>query len=172
MKDQEREAARESLKQIAESDGSATERGRAETALIELGVQLVNGSELSAPSNPADSMAEAFLLQQQVDPLSGRFLRQTGRATFLNVRDTDIAVWMQSEWSRETDEKVHDEKYKRLRTMRDAASEVQMRYTMTVQDINPLVCELLGVDTSGGPDHQLDEGKKKYAKVAALDDVR
>jgi hypothetical protein len=53
LKEQEREAARESLKQIAESDGSATERGRAQTTLIELGVRLVNDGEPEVQSDPA-----------------------------------------------------------------------------------------------------------------------
>jgi hypothetical protein len=171
LNERERDAAKESLRQIAESDGSAAERGRAETALIELGV-VMNPGETAAQGNRADMMAEQFFLQYQLDPLSERFLRHVRHTSFLDVTDAQVADFMQREWSAEPDAKVHDEKYKRLKAVWDAATLVRARFAMVYESIDRRISELLGLDVGCDPESGLADAKEKYAKAAANLDAR
>ena len=134
----------------------------------------VTEANVPAPqNNPADNMAEQFLLEHPpLDPLSGRFLQQCGRATFLDITHAQVADFMQREWSREPDAEVHEEKYKRLREVWNAATLVRARFAMVYQSIDPRIAELLGLDVTCDPESGLADAKRKYAAIAANVDPR
>lgn len=166
--ERDRAAAIEILNDFT-ATGSVTARKRAAEALGEV---LEPGEAAPIAVEPVNPL-EAFLLACPLDPLSGRFLRHCRLATFLDVTHADLAQFMQLEWSSEPDEKLHDEKYKRLRAVWDAVTEVRGRFDLLYKDINPRIAELLGVDISRDPEEALATAKRDYIAVAAaMVDVR
>jgi hypothetical protein len=148
--------------------GSVTSRKRAAEALGEV---LEPGEAAPITSEPVNPLEE-FLLACPLDPLSVRFLRHSGRATFLAVTARDLAEFMQREWSVEPDDNIHRAKDKRLRAVWDAATEVRARFATVYESIDPRIAELLGLDVTCDPQSGLAEAKKNYAAVAANVDAR
>jgi hypothetical protein len=165
--ERDRAAAIEILSDFT-TTGSVTSRKRAADALGEV---LEPGEAAPIAVEPVNPLEE-FLLACPLDALSERFLRQRGRRTFLDVTDRDVAEFMQREWSAEPNHKRHDEKYKRLKAVWDAATLVRARFAMMYESIDPQISELLGLDVTCDPESGLADAKEKYAKAAANVDSR
>lgn len=159
--ERDRAAAIEILNDFT-ATGSVTARKRAAEALSEV---LEPGEAAPIAVEPVNPL-EQFLLACLVDSLSGRFLRHSGRATFLDVTHADVAQFMQREWSVEADPTIHVAKDKRLQVVWDATTEVRSRFDLLYKDINPVIAELLGVDLSRDPEEALATAKRDYIAVA------
>jgi hypothetical protein len=148
--------------------GSVTSRKRAAEALGEV---LEPGEAVPITAQPVNPLEE-FLLACPLDPLCVRFLRHSGRRTFVDVTGKDVAEFMQSEWPRELDDNLHRAKDMRLRAVWDATTLVRARFAMVYQSIDPRIAELLGLDVTCDPESGLADAKRKYAAIAANVDPR
>lgn len=169
----EREAARESLRNIARSDSSAVERSRAEAALAELGLpstdDLTKTTEPAAPSerDEAADRAEEFLRSVPLDAVARRCLEFSGKPTFLQARHDVICQFGETEDPRPSDEAI-----RRLHDLTTAASAVNV-YSVepgAQPDMHRLFVLLGLLDPTKDRAMALEAAQADYMKLATTKD--
>jgi hypothetical protein len=158
LTDAEREAAKESLRQIAAGDISAIERARAEATLAELGIAEAAPSETASQSGlgEAGRKTEAYLRTVPLDALASRFLAFAGHTTFHSVLPQDIDGFARQE-------KPSREETEGLQALSAGAWQVHASYVDPETEAN--LYQIISI--LGGAGVSLDDAKARYQAIAA-----
>jgi hypothetical protein len=174
MNEQERQAAKASLRQIAATSSSPVERSRAEEALAMIEPREIATTTAAISEDSAHIEAEAFLrLHPVIDSEAIRFLNWIGRASFLGIKDEEIALYLQRFSTDDLDDASRNDVAKRFRALRNTATNVLVwLQMMDTGDSEPTedqskIFALLGLDPHKKFGPRLAEAKKEYARVAA-----
>ena len=136
--------------------------------------QLEPSTRIASEANDYTNEVERFLIALKLDDLAERYLTECGARSFIDCsQGAGISEWwINAEWEKKPDRVNLERKLKRLRALRAAAFCVRdcwisLQHGNNKKRIDPVICELLGIDLSADVREKLGKAQTAYIALAA-----